>query len=284
MFSSVQFSSINGKTQHTPVQQAWPIAGPTSSMGVSYIRWATRTGPLGRCAAPLLPREAPLALMPPASPLRSVDARKSARPRGPCRRIPASRDAHDRTCAGLHTISDANWETARSCTGFVVMLNMCAVAWAAKKQPATALSSTEAETYAAAAAAAETVWARGLMAELGYGQPQPTTLWVDNTGAAAIANDAGSVGRSRHIARRANFLLDMHERGEIETRHMPGEDTVADTLTKPLEKKKFIRLREYLLNMRGRASELCATGATVRKKVADGYRRIADAGAPRGSA
>ena len=92
-FSSVQFSSINGKTQHTPVQQAWPIAGPTSSMGVSYIRWATRTGPLGRCAAPLLPREAPLALMPPASPLRSVDARKSARPRGPCRRIPASRDA-----------------------------------------------------------------------------------------------------------------------------------------------------------------------------------------------
>ena len=147
-----------------------------------------------------------------------------------------------------------------------------------------ALSSTEAETYAAAAAAAETVWARGLMAELGYGQPQPTTLWVDNTGAAAIANDAGSVGRSRHIARRANFLLDMHERGEIETRHMPGEDTVADTLTKPLEKKKFIRLREYLLNMRGRASELCATGATVRKKVADGYRRIADAGAPRGGA
>ena len=46
----------------------------------------------------------------------------------------------------------------------------------------------------------------------------------------------------------------------------------------------FIRLREYLLNMRGRASELCATGATVRKKVADSYRRIADAGAPRRNA
>ena len=29
-------------------------------------------------------------------------------------------EEHDRTCAGLHTISDANWQTARSCTGFVV--------------------------------------------------------------------------------------------------------------------------------------------------------------------
>ena len=70
----------------------------------------------------------------------------------------------------------------------------------------------------------------------------------------------------------------MHERGEIETRHMPGEDTVADSLTKPLEQKKFIRLREYLLNMWGRASEL---GTAVRKKVADSHRRIVDAGAPK---
>ena len=108
------------------------------------------------------------------------------------------------------------------------------------------------------------------------------TPYLDSLGLESVRR-----GRNRSVlttSARANFLLDMHERGEIETRHMPGEDTVADTLTKPLEKKKFIRLREYLLNMRGRASELCATGATVRKKVADGYRRIADAGAPRGSA
>ena len=54
---------------------------------------------------------------------------------------------------------------------------------------------------------------------------------------------------------------------------MPGEDTVADTLTKPLERKKFVRLREYLLNMRGRASEV--SGAVSRKLEAAGHRRIA---------
>ena len=78
----------------------------------------------------------------------------------------------------------------------------------------------------------------------------PTTLWVDNTGAVAVASDAASIGRSRHIARRANFLQDMHESGEIEPRHLPGEDTCADALTKPLDKKRFVRLREYLMNSR----------------------------------
>ena len=94
------------------------------------------------------------------------------------------------------------------------------------------------------------VWARGLLSELGYAQRGPTTLWVDNTGAVAVASDAASIGRSRHIARRANFLQDMHESGEIEPRHLPGEDTCADALTKPLDKKRFVRLREYLMNSR----------------------------------
>ena len=69
-------------------------------------------------------------------------------------------------------------------------------------------------------------------------------------GAVAVASDAASIGRSRHIARRANFLQDMHESGEIEPRHLPGEDTCADALTKPLDKKRFVRLREYLMNSR----------------------------------
>ena len=59
---------------------------------------------------------------------------------------------------------------------------------------------------------------------------------------------------------------------------MPGEDTVADTLTKPLERKKFVRLREYLLNMRGRVSEM--SGAVSRKLEASGPRRVSDGGCP----
>ena len=64
-----------------------------------------------------------------------------------------------------------------------------------------------------------------------------------------MASDTASMGRSRHIARRANFLLDAVEAGELRARHLPGEDTCADLLTKPLDRKRFTRLRAYLMNL-----------------------------------
>ena len=106
--------------------------------------------------------------------------------------------------------SDSNWELGTSVTGFALLLGGAAVAWTSKKQASVALSSSEAETYAAAAAAAELLWARGLLGELGWPQLAPTRLWVDNSGALNLAQNAESLGRSRHIARRANFLQMAH--------------------------------------------------------------------------
>jgi hypothetical protein len=74
-----------------------------------------------------------------------------------------------------------------------------------------------------------------------------TNLWVDNSGAVAVANDARSIGRSRHIARRARFLLELHHVGAIRLRYLPGEDQAADLLTKPLARARFVRLRAYLM-------------------------------------
>ena len=123
-----------------------------------------------------------------------------------------------------------------------------ALGWTSKKQPSTALSSMEAETFAAAAAVAEVIWQRGLLTELGYVQLQPTNLWIDNTGAVAVANDAGSIGRSRHIARRSRFLLEAHAAGLIKAKHLAGDAQAADMLTKPLDRKRFVALRTYLMN------------------------------------
>ena len=106
----------------------------------------------------------------------------------------------------------------------------------------------EAETFAAAAAVAETMWVRGLLGELGWPQLQPTNLWIDNTGAVAVANDAASIGRSRHIARRSRFLLEAYAQGVIKARHLAGDAQAADLLTKPLDRKRFAALRAYLMN------------------------------------
>jgi len=154
------------------------------------------------------------------------------------------------TCSqqrSLQVMSDSNWEVGPSIAGFVMMLGGAAVAWTSKKQAAVAISSTEAETYAAAAATAETVWGRGLLAELGWPQLEATPLWVDNTGALNLAQNAESLGRSRHIARRANFLQKAGEQGAIKARWITTMHMLADLLTKPLDRKRFIMLRERIM-------------------------------------
>ena len=148
----------------------------------------------------------------------------------------------------LHLVSDANWEVARSISGYAIMYAGAALTWSCKRQPATALSSTEAETYSASAAAAELLWERELMAELGETPPGPSTLWVDNAGAVAVAQDVQSVGRSRHIARRANFLHDAAEQGAVRVKWLSTEVMAADVLTKPLDAKKFMKFSNYLMN------------------------------------
>ena len=89
------------------------------------------------------------------------------------------------------------------------------------------------------------------MGELGAPQLEPTTLWVDNKGAVAIANDQASVGRSRHIARRANFLLEGAASGAIRLRWVDTNAMVADILTKPLDARRFATLRDTMMGQRG---------------------------------
>ena len=64
------------------------------------------------------------------------------------------------------------------------------------------LSSTEAEIMAASQAAAEIMYVRGLLREMGVPMEKPTVLYVDNSGAVALSKDLKSCKRSRHIERR----------------------------------------------------------------------------------
>ena len=176
-----------------------------------------------------------------------------------------AREAAERM-AGLQGWSDASWEAfAPSITGHVQFVNGGPVAWSSKKQPSTSLSSAEAETYAAASGAAEVVWVRGLLADMGMPQMGPTPLWVDNQAAVAMASDAGSVGRTRHIARRARFLLEVHAQGALRAAYTPGLQQVADILTKPLERARFETLRSRLMNIENQVAAERVVGESDEK-------------------
>ena len=132
----------------------------------------------------------------------------------------------------LHAYSDSNWTTGHSTTGFILMLAGVCICYSSKRQKCIALSSTEAELIAASAAGAEIVYHRGLLAEMGLPQMQPTTLYVDNAGAVELAKDAKTCHRSRHVLRRFFKVREWQHDNELITKWIVTTQNTADMLTK----------------------------------------------------
>ena len=62
-------------------------------------------------------------------------------------------------------MTDSDWTTRRSTSGYAFFLGGAAIAYLSKKQPTVALSSTEAEIMAASICALEAVYLRTLLAQ-----------------------------------------------------------------------------------------------------------------------
>ena len=73
------------------------------------------------------------------------------------------------------------------------------VAWSSKLQPVVTLSTTEAEYVAGVAAGKEICWMQQLFQELGYSTPAPSTLFIDNQSAIAVAKNPEHHGRMKHL-------------------------------------------------------------------------------------
>ena len=147
---------------------------------------------------------------------------------------------------GLYALSDSDWSSGKSISGYVIMLACGAVIWGSKKQPVTSLSSTEAEYYAASACGAETIATRHLVADdLGM-QLTATPIYVDNSACVALAKDFNSCKRAKHIDRRVNFLNDYTQSGDVEVLSISTHDNTSDIFTKPLGKIKFMKFRTSL--------------------------------------
>ena len=70
-------------------------------------------------------------------------------------------------------MSDSDWATRHSTSGYIFWLNNGAVSWKSKKQNSVALSSTEAEIVAASTCALELVFLRTLLIERSDFEEEP---------------------------------------------------------------------------------------------------------------
>ena len=76
---------------------------------------------------------------------------------------------------------------------------------------------------------------RDLLAELGYPQLQPTTLWVDNMSLITLATAfSGSTKNVKHFMMRVHFMIENVAAGIIKLEHIRTLKNHSDTLTKPL--------------------------------------------------
>eukprot|EP00965_Chrysotila_dentata_P102825 3394995-Pleurochrysis_carterae.AAC.1 len=134
----------------------------------------------------------------------------------------------------LIAYSDSDWAVALSTTGICIMYGGAAASYGSKRQHCISLTSTEDEIVAASHTAAEVIYLRGLLAEMGREEARPTPMYVDNSGAAELSKKRRSCHYSRHVDRRDLKVREYVAHGNIEVREIGTDDNVADVFTKSL--------------------------------------------------
>jgi transposase InsO family protein len=134
----------------------------------------------------------------------------------------------------------------KSTSSSVFLLGNSLVTWLSQKQRVVALSSCEAEYIASANAACQGIWLNRLLGEI-LGIPTPRVkLLVDNMSAIALSKNPVHHDRSKHIDVQYHFIRDCVDKGEVDIVHVGTNDQLADILTKPLGRVKFVEQRQSL--------------------------------------
>ena len=120
------------------------------------------------------------------------------------------------------------------------------ISWMSKKQHWVARSSTEAKYRAVANTAAELSWICNLLTELGIQLPSSLLVNCDNVGATFLCANPVFHSRMKHIAIDYHFVRGQVTRGALRVCHVNTKDQLADALTKPLSRARFLELRNKI--------------------------------------
>jgi len=133
-------------------------------------------------------------------------------------------------------------DTSKSTSGILFFLGKCLVSWQSVKQQVVALSSCEAEYIAASTASTQALWLARLLGDLLGRDTGAVELRVDSKSALALAKNPVFHERSKHIRVRYHFIRGCLEEGSIKASYINTKDQLADLLTKPLGRIKFLKL------------------------------------------
>jgi hypothetical protein len=133
----------------------------------------------------------------------------------------------------------------KSTTGTCQFMGRSLVSWSSKKQTSLALSTAEAEYVATGQCCAQLLWMRQTLWDFGYNLSK-VPLLCDNESAIRLEENPIEHSRTKHIDIWHHFLRDHRQRGDIDVCHISTENQLANIFTKPLDEKRFCRLRSEL--------------------------------------
>jgi hypothetical protein len=119
------------------------------------------------------------------------------------------------------------------------------VSWSSKKQNSVALSTTEAKYIASSSCCAQILWMKAILNDFGIKFKQ-VPLLCDNESVMKLTNNPVQHVRTKHIDVRHHFIRDHQQKGDICIESVGTDDQLADIFTKPLDKKRFYKLRNEL--------------------------------------
>ena len=138
----------------------------------------------------------------------------------------------------LHGFSDTDWATCPEdrilITGYCWFYHGGMISHVLKKQCTQALSSTEAEYLAIAAAFQEGLWLHTFFHSLNIPLPLPIQLYVNNAGTVALSKEASNNHRTKHIDIRFHFCRNHIESGTFSMEWLASSKNTVDILTKAL--------------------------------------------------
>jgi len=137
-------------------------------------------------------------------------------------------------------------EDRKSTTGVIFFLGNNLITWVSQKQKIVTLSSCEAEYVAAAAAACQGVWLCRLIGDLIGKELAPVKMFMDNMSAIALSKNPVHHERSKHIDTKFHFIRECVEDVKVQVDHVGTAGQLADILTKPLGRVKFLEQRRAL--------------------------------------
>lgn len=137
-------------------------------------------------------------------------------------------------------------DARKSTTGVIFFLDSSPITWQSMKQKVVVQSSCEAEYIAAANANCQALWLTRVLGEVQGTVPKPSVLRVDNQSAVALIKNPVLHGQRKHIQVKYHLVQESAIDGLINVKFIRSEENLADILTKPLGKNKFLELRSKI--------------------------------------